>query len=123
MVGIADRARREVDTAEADDDITLPRPGLVALTGLVPRALMPMSMVASSALSRTTPLMTRPDQPLATARPAITSPTRAQCSEPPPSMTSTPPELGSDRTDFNSALSWWQRTVVMTPANTGRAPY
>ncbi|SKW58210.1 Uncharacterised protein [Mycobacteroides abscessus subsp. abscessus] len=34
MVGIADCARREVDTAEADDDITLPRPGLVALTGV-----------------------------------------------------------------------------------------
>lgn len=106
MVGIADCTRREVDTAEADDDITLPAPVLWPLRGLVPRALMPMSMVASSALSRTTPLMTRPDQPLATASPAITSPTRAQCSEPPPSMTSTPPELGSDRMDFNSALSW-----------------
>ena len=34
------------------------------------------------------------------------SPTRAVCSEPSPSITSTPPSPGSERTDFSSALSW-----------------
>ena len=34
------------------------------------------------------------------------SPTSALCSEPSPSITSTPPSPGSDSTDFSSALSW-----------------
>ena len=50
------------------------------------------------------------------------SPTSAVCSDPSPSITSTPPLPGSDRTDFSRALSSKQRTVVIGPANiaTGR---
>ena len=49
------------------------------------------------------------------------SPTRAVCSEPSPSITSTPPSPGSDSTDFSSALSWKHRTVVIGPANVDAA--
>ncbi len=73
--------------------------------GLVPSALMPMSRVRSVAASRTAPLMISPTQPFSTPRPAMMSPTSAVCSEPSPSMTSTPPLPGSERTDFSSALS------------------
>ena len=49
------------------------------------------------------------------------SPTRAECSEPSPSITSTPPSPGSERTDFSSALSSKHLTVVIGPANSDRA--
>ena len=50
------------------------------------------------------------------------SPTSAECSEPSPSITSTPPLPGSDSTDFSSALSWKHRTVVIGPANCDLPP-
>ena len=53
----------------------------------------------------------------------MTSPTSAVCSEPSPSITSTPPSPGSESTDLSSALSSKQRTVVIGPANCGRPPY
>ncbi len=50
------------------------------------------------------------------------SPTSAVCSEPSPSITSTPPLPGSERTDFSSALSSKHCTVVIGPANSDRPP-
>ena len=50
------------------------------------------------------------------------SPTSAQCSDPSPSITSTPPLPGSDSTDFSSALSSKHLTVVIGPANCDRPP-
>ena len=50
------------------------------------------------------------------------SPTSAVCSEPSPSITSTPPFPGSESMDFSSALSWKQRTVEICPANIVLAP-
>ena len=52
----------------------------------------------------------------------MTSPTSAVCTEPSPSITSTPPSPGSDSTDFSSALSSKQRTVLIGPANSVRPP-
>src|SRR6516165_9682964 len=52
----------------------------------------------------------------------MTSPTSAVCSEPAPSITSTPPAPGPDSTDFSNALSWKQRTVLIGPANSERPP-
>ena len=47
----------------------------------------------------------------------MTSPTRAACTDASPSITRIRPSPGSESTDFNSALSSKQRTVLIGPAN------
>ncbi|CNV99281.1 Uncharacterised protein [Mycobacterium tuberculosis] len=66
---------------------------------------MPMSMPRSAAASRTAPWTINPVQPVERANSAMTSPTNAVCRDPAPSMTSTPPALGCESTDFSNALS------------------
>jgi hypothetical protein len=46
----------------------------------------------------------------------------ADSSDPPPSTTRTRPSAGSARADFTSALSRWQRTVLITPVKEVRPP-
>ena len=52
---------------------------------------------------------------------AITSPTSAVCSEPPPSITRTPPVVGWESTDFSSALSWKHAHGADRPGEFGAA--
>ncbi len=99
-----------------------PAPVLSLLRGLVPSALMPISMPLRAAASRTAPCTINPAQSLERANSAMRSPTSAVCNEAPPSITSTPPSPGVDSTDFSRALSAAQRTVLIGPANSVRAP-
>ena len=95
VVAVGDVARHELHSAEADRERRARRRRSCSLLrGLVPSALMPMSMSRSAAASRTAPCTISPAQPLDRASSAMRSPTSAVCSEAPPSITSTPPCAG-----------------------------
>ena len=64
VVAVGDLAGDERHAAEGTATSRSPSPVLVPLRGLVPSALIPMSMVRSAAASRTAPLTISPAQPL-----------------------------------------------------------
>jgi hypothetical protein len=101
---------------------TSPAPVFSLLRGFEPSAFTPSERPASAATSRTAPLTITPAQPFPTASAPIWSPISAQASEPPPSATSTRPAAGSESCARSSALSSWQRTVLIAPSKARTPP-
>ncbi len=106
VVTVGDVAGHEGDAAEADRNITLAIAGLGALARIGAQRLDADLKGAQLDASRTAPCtMSPPAQPLERPSSAITSPTRAVCTEASPSITRTRLSPGSESTDFSSALS------------------